>query len=81
VLGLSQARTIVARVAFMQLSERGDTEVPPSGCEVPRNIVVALRHPCAEVAGACRNRTYQPPCDGLSGFEDRAGHQTRTLPR
>jgi hypothetical protein len=32
------------------------------------------------LAGTCRNRTYQPPCDGLSGFEDRAGHQTRTLP-
>jgi len=32
------------------------------------------------VAGKCRNRTYQPTCDGLSGFEDRAGHQTRTLP-
>ncbi len=33
-----------------------------------------------EVAGKCRNRTYQPACVGLSGFEDRAGHQTRTLP-
>jgi len=34
-----------------------------------------------EVAGACRNRTYQSPCDDLSDFEDRASHQTRTLPR
>ena len=33
------------------------------------------------LAGACRNRTYQPPCDGLSDFEDRANHQIRTLPR
>ena len=35
----------------------------------------------AFVAGACRNRTYQSPCGDLSDFEDRAGHQTRTLPR
>ncbi len=33
-----------------------------------------------KVAGACRNRTYQSPCGDLSDFEDRAGHQTRTLP-
>ena len=33
------------------------------------------------MAGKCRNRTYQPSCPGLSGFEDRAGHQTRTFPR
>jgi hypothetical protein len=33
------------------------------------------------LAGACRNRTYQSPCDDLSDFEDRASHQTRTLPR
>jgi hypothetical protein len=33
-----------------------------------------------DVAGACRNRTYQPPCEGLNSFEDCAGHQTRTLP-
>jgi hypothetical protein len=33
------------------------------------------------LAGACRNRTYQSPCDDLSGFEDRANHQIRTLPR
>src|ERR1700690_948406 len=33
-----------------------------------------------QLAGKCRNRTYQPPCEGLSGFEDRASHQTRTLP-
>ena len=32
------------------------------------------------MAGTCRNRTYQPPCDGLSGFEDRANHQIRTFP-
>jgi len=32
------------------------------------------------MAGKCRNRTYQPPCEGLSGFEDRARHQSRTLP-
>jgi hypothetical protein len=33
------------------------------------------------VAGACRNRTYQPPREGLNSFEDCAGHQTRTLPQ
>ena len=32
------------------------------------------------MAGKCRNRTYQPPCEGLNGFEDRANHQIRTLP-
>jgi len=32
------------------------------------------------LAGKCRNRTYQPPCEGLSDFEDRANHQIRTLP-
>jgi hypothetical protein len=32
------------------------------------------------VAGACRTRTYQSPCDDLSDFEDRASHQARTLP-
>lgn len=54
-------------------------------------ITVALRAPWKkakitkwrehfDLARACRNRTYQPPYDGLSDFEDRANHQIRTLP-
>ena len=34
----------------------------------------------SNLAGKCRNRTYQSPCEDLSGFEDRADHQIRTLP-
>ena len=32
------------------------------------------------LAGTCRNRTDQSPCDDLTSFEDWASHQTRTLP-
>src|SRR5665213_1637774 len=41
----------------------------------PRHLSVLPR-----LAGTCRNRTDQPPCDGLTSFEDWASHQTRTLP-
>ena len=49
-----------------------------------RRQIAAIVPSCSEsnaiLAGACRNRTYQSPCDDLSDFEDRASHQTRTLP-
>ena len=56
---------------------RASRDAPTS---IARSIAVALILR-GRAAGECRNRTYQPPCEGLSGFEDRASHQTRTLPR
>ncbi len=55
--------------------------IPPLSIRFFRRFVSTFRPFLSAVAGKCRNRTYQPPCEGLSGFEDRAGHQTRTLPR
>ncbi len=62
--------------------ERREKGALRNGFRKPETAESLIRQDSAVyLAGKCRNRTYQPPCEGLSGFEDRARHQSRTLPR
>jgi hypothetical protein len=75
-------QTLIWRHARPLLYARYETESPESRS---RKLAASqwkrfASDPCSVLAGACRNRTYQSPCDDLIDFEDRASHQTRTLP-